>query len=85
MEVVARVKDVNMPVCGYYGPWASMFGLHHYIYSFRHELKESMSVSTVGAEVHRFYKELHQSAKLNVTSLIYHENMNVDVENRIFT
>ena len=84
VEIVANLKDVNMPVCGYYGPWSSMFGHHHYLHSFRYELKEKLSASAVAAEAFQFYRELHQSITPNITSLVYHENMYVDVENRIF-
>lgn len=85
VEIVANLKDVNMPICGYYGPWASMFGHHHYLHSYRHPLNEKLSVTAVAAEALKFYRELHQSGSLNVTSLVYHENMNVDVENGVYS
>ena len=33
-EISAHFNDAQMPLCGYYGNWAYMFGHHHYLYTY---------------------------------------------------
>jgi len=32
VEIVGQFDGRMLPVCGYHGPLASIFGVHHYIY-----------------------------------------------------
>lgn len=87
VEIVARFANVNMPVCGYYGPWASMFGHHHYLYGYRYELKEKLRMDSVAAQALKFYQEIHFKRKedLNITSFLYHDKAVVDVEGGVIS
>mmetsp|Transcript_27299 Transcript_27299/g.58815 ORF Transcript_27299/g.58815 Transcript_27299/m.58815 type:complete len:118 (-) Transcript_27299:91-444(-) len=59
VELVGDFKDVNMPLCGYYGPMAAIFGHHHYIYGYSFGKNEEMGLERAATEAATFYRQLH--------------------------
>ncbi len=55
-------QDVNMPLCGYYGPLSAVFGHHHYLYSFDHNIESERLNKNVCDEIvtlsYDFYKHV---------------------------
>lgn len=60
VEIAGEFKDVNMPVCGYYGPFAAIFGHHHYLYSYSHEENWELQSQSAGDEAAAFYSFISQ-------------------------
>lgn len=85
VELVAHFNNVNMPMCGYYGPWGSMFGIHHYLYAYRYDEHYPIRPDVCAAQTLKFYNEIHTRKRedLNVTSVMYHPGVNVDPDTGI--
>jgi hypothetical protein len=60
VEIVGETKDVNMPVCGYYGPYAAIFGHHHYTYAFHFEKGWPLLAQQAADEASSFYQFLRK-------------------------
>lgn len=62
VEIAGEFKDVNMPVCGYYGPLASLVGCHHYIFVHptpTDEKKDVLDSEDMAQRAASFYHYLH--------------------------
>lgn len=62
VEIAGEFKDVNMPVCGYYGPLASLVGCHHYIFVHPPPADDGKAVLDTDDTARRassFYQYLH--------------------------
>lgn len=51
-----------MPVCGYYGPFAGIYGHHHYTYAFLFEQKWPLESQVAADEASSFYSFLRTPA-----------------------
>ena len=86
VEIVGSFNNVNMPVCGYYGPWSSMFGHHHYLYAHRWALHERVNPAAVASQALKFYEELHSKPRqdLNISRYTHHKKAVVDLDSGTF-
>jgi hypothetical protein len=59
-----------MPLCGYYGNWAALFGHHHYLYAYDNDNgdgnREQMDPFDVVSELATFYKFIHSEASASL-------------------
>ena len=63
VEIFGDIKDVNMPLCGYYGPLSAIVGAHHFLYSYNYhknpsEELDDARVQDIVQQSHEFYMNL---------------------------
>lgn len=59
VEIVGVFDGRMLPVCGYHGALAALFGLHHYIYYFDYKGNEKINVTDLTVRVMEFYDSIH--------------------------
>eukprot|EP01038_Epipyxis_sp_PR26KG_P012161 gene12161-16284_t len=61
IEVIGHINDAQMPLCGYAGPLASLFGLHHYLYAYdwHKGQQDSLNETRLATESRQFYDSIH--------------------------
>ena len=67
--------DAQMPVCGYYGNIASIFGHHHYLYGYDHEngnkdaqgkeITEELNPLDLVDTIKKYYDFIHSTEAVN--------------------
>jgi hypothetical protein len=69
-ELTPHLNDAQMPLCGYYGNWAALFGHHHYLYAYDNDNgdgnREQMDPFDVVSELATFYKFIHSEASASL-------------------
>lgn len=64
-ELSSHINAAQMPLCGYYGNWAFMFGHHHYFYGYDYDngdgKREEMDPVDVVREARAYYDFLHSN------------------------
>lgn len=70
-ELSPHINAAQMPLCGYYGNWAYMFGHHHYFYGYNLDndgygsfdgIKEDVNVVDVVTKAREYYEYLQSSS-----------------------
>ena len=60
VEIVGQFDGRMLPLCGYHGPLASIFGVHHYIYYYDWKAAEELNPTAIALQAWGFYSHLHQ-------------------------
>lgn len=58
VEIVGQFDGRMLPLCGYHGGLAAVFGLHHYIYYYDSRGGEALDPHKVAAEAAAFHRFL---------------------------
>jgi hypothetical protein len=58
VEIAGQFDGRMLPLCGYHGGLASIFGVHHYIYYFDFKSGVPLNVLQVAAEAAQFHRFL---------------------------
>jgi capsular polysaccharide biosynthesis protein len=59
VEIVGQFDGRMLPVCGYHGPLAATFGVHHYIHYYDFKGNQTLDFELVAKEVLEFQKNIH--------------------------
>lgn len=60
VEIVGQFDGRMLPYCGYHGPLASIFGVHHYIYYYDWKAGDAINFEKLAAESLEFYGEIQR-------------------------
>jgi capsular polysaccharide biosynthesis protein len=58
VEITGQFDGRTMPLCGYHGGLAAVFGLHHYVYYYDWKGGERLDAAQVAAEAAQFWRFL---------------------------
>ena len=59
IEITGQFDGRMMPVCGYHGPLAAIFGVHHYVYYYDWRGGAKLNSTDVAIESKVFYEQVH--------------------------
>jgi hypothetical protein len=59
VEITGVYDGRMLPFCGYYGAFASMFGVHHYVYHYDWYGEQVVNITDLVQAVFQYYQELH--------------------------
>ena len=72
VEIVGEYDRRMPPVCGYYGPFAAVFGVHHFIYYYNGIADaDSLDMADVVAEASKFYNAIRMRSPYTEYSVLY--------------
>lgn len=58
VEIVGQFDGRMLPLCGYHGALAAVFGIHHYIYYYDWKGGEALDVDKIAAEAASYQRFL---------------------------
>jgi hypothetical protein len=62
-EITGQFDGRMLPHCGYHGPMANVFGVHHYIYYYDWRGEQPLDFGDAMTQLGRFYGQLHETSK----------------------
>jgi len=72
VEIVGQYDLRMPPVCGFYGPFSAVFGVHHFQYYYDGVLDaDSLKIADVVKQAHSFYTSIRTKATYTNYSLAY--------------
>lgn len=63
IEITGQFDGRMMPVCGYHGPLAAIFGVHHYVYYYDWRGGESIDSEQLAEHTKAFYVQMQVRIK----------------------
>lgn len=66
VEIVGKFDGRMLPWCGYHGPLAAMYGVHHYLHYYDWKGREDLDPVTMAQSSKEFYQHLKQRQKKKV-------------------
>eukprot|EP01035_Chromulina_nebulosa_P017073 gene17073-22585_t len=62
VEIVGQFDGRMLPHCGYHGPLASVYGIHHYIYYYDYKGGEKLNITDVALKSFNIYNTMKSSS-----------------------
>jgi len=60
VEIVGKFDGRMLPLCGYHGSLAAVFGIHHYVYYYDYKGDESIDMKALMTEVTLYHRFLNK-------------------------
>jgi len=60
VEIVGKFDGRMLPLCGYHGSLAAVFGIHHYVYYYDYKGGESIDMKALMTEVTLYHRFLNK-------------------------
>lgn len=60
VEIVGKFDGRMLPLCGYHGSLAAVFGIHHYVHYYDYKGGETLDMKAVAVEASNFHRFLNK-------------------------